>query len=97
MSKKKKCPKSGAVWKMSAVEATLAKKPHYNGFACGHGVHGDVKYNRAKQKRMTQKFLVDQGASRGSFSFAKIFAKFFNLCLWGRRTSCDSNREVAHG
>ena len=72
MSKKKKCPKSGAVWKMTSEEATLAKKPHYNGFACGHGVHGDVKYNRAKQKRMTQKFLGDQGASRGSFSFCYI-------------------------
>ena len=72
MSKKKKCPKSGVVWKMTSEEATLAKKPHYNGFACGHGVHGDVKYNRAKQKQATQKFLVDQGASRGSFSFAVI-------------------------
>ena len=72
MSKKKKCPKSGAIWKMSAGEATLAKKPRYNGFACGHGVHGNVKYNRAKQKRMTQKILGDQGASRGFFSFVQF-------------------------
>lgn len=72
MSKKKKCLKSGVVWKMTSVEATLAKKPLYNGFACGHGVHGDVRYNRAKQKQMTQKFLDDQGASQGSFSSCYI-------------------------
>ena len=69
MSKRNKCPKTGAVWKMTSTEATLAKKPLYNGYACSHGVHGDVKYNRAKQKRMTQKFLGEQGASRGSFSY----------------------------
>ena len=57
---------------MTSEEATLAKNPRFNGFACGHGVHGDVKYNRAKQKRMTQKFLGDQGASRGSFLFAQF-------------------------
>ncbi len=79
MSKKKKFPKSGAVWKVTSEEATLAKKPHYNGFACGHGVHGDVKYNRAKNKRMTQKFLSEQGASQGSFSFC--FFTTIMFCL----------------
>lgn len=44
-------PKTGAVWHLSAEDATLAKKPRYNGYACGHGAHGDAKYNRAKQKR----------------------------------------------
>lgn len=76
MSKKKKCPKSGAVWKMTSEEVTLSKKTHYNGFACGHGVHGDVKYNRAKQKRMAQRFLGEQGASRGSFSFVLHSTEF---------------------
>ena len=52
MSRKKRAvPVSGAVWRLSAEEATLAGKPRYNGFACGPGVHGDVKYNRAKAKR----------------------------------------------
>ena len=51
------------VWHLSAEEATLAKKPHYNGYACGYGAHGTTKYNRAKQKRAAQKFLNEQGAS----------------------------------
>ena len=28
-------PKGNVVWRQSAEEATLASKPHYNGFACG--------------------------------------------------------------
>ena len=40
-------PKSDVVWRQSAEEATLAAKPRYNGFACGHGAHGSVKYSRA--------------------------------------------------
>ena len=30
-------PKDAVVWRQSAGEATLAAKPRYNGFACGHG------------------------------------------------------------
>ena len=52
--RKKRAPKSGAVWRMSAEEATLAKKPRYNGYACGHGVHGDAKYSRTKSKRVAK-------------------------------------------
>ena len=52
MSKKtKRVPKRGAVWHLSAEEATLSHKPRYNGFACGHGAHGDAKYNRARANR----------------------------------------------
>ncbi|MCI8367826.1 MAG: hypothetical protein HFJ66_09585 [Eggerthellaceae bacterium] len=71
MSKKHKraVPKSGAVWRQSADEATLAQNPRYNGFACGHGVHGEAKYNRTKAKRAWQKQLRQEGASRGSFPF----------------------------
>ncbi len=67
----KKCavPKTGAVWRLSAEEATLAAKPRYNGFACGHGAHGDAKYNRAKAKRTWEKHRELEGASRGSFPF----------------------------
>lgn len=70
MSKKKqKAPKGNVVWKQTAEEATLAKKPHYNGFACGHGAHGDAKYNRAKAKRALKQQLRQEGASRGSLLF----------------------------
>ena len=48
--RKPEAPKEGPVWKLSAVEATLQAKPRYNGFACGHGAHGDSKYNRAKER-----------------------------------------------
>ena len=67
--RKKHAPKSGAVWHMSADEATLAKKPHYNGYICGHGAHGDAKYSRTKSKRAWQKQLKQEGAPRGSFLF----------------------------
>lgn len=49
--KTKKVPKTGAIWKLSKEEATLAQKPHYNAYVCGNGIHGDTKYNRTKQKR----------------------------------------------
>ena len=65
--RKKRAPKSGAVWRMSADEATLAKKPRYNGYACGHGAHGDAKYSRTKSKRAWQKQLKQEGAPRGAF------------------------------
>lgn len=61
--------KTGAVWRMTAEEATLAHKPRYNGFACGHGAHGETKYSRAKAKRTWQKQLNREGASRGSFLY----------------------------
>ena len=71
MSKKMKragrVPKTGAVWHLSAEEATLAKKPRYNGYACGHGAHGDAKYNRAKQKRAWKSAIRQEGAPRGPF------------------------------
>ena len=67
--RKKRAPKSGAVWRMSAKEATLAKKPRYNGYACGHGAHGDAKYSRTKSKRAWQKQLKQEGAPKGSFLF----------------------------
>lgn len=72
--------KGSVVWHLSADEATLAAKPHYNGFACGHGVQGDTKYNRAKMKRTWKNELRREGASRGSFdSYAA-----FPFCSNGR-------------
>lgn len=70
MSKKKrKTPKDNVVWRQPAEEATLAKKPRYNGFACGHGAHGSAKYDRTKAKRAWEKRMRQEGASRGSFPF----------------------------
>lgn len=70
MSKRKKrVPKSGSVWHLSPEEATLAGKPHYNGYACGHGAHGDAKYNRTKAKRAWKAQVMQEGAPRGSFLF----------------------------
>lgn len=53
--------KSGPVWHQSAEEATLARMPKYNGHACGTGVHGDVKYNRARQKQALRKEIQQEG------------------------------------
>lgn len=69
-SKRNRVPKGDVVWRQTAEEATLARKPYYNAFACGHGVHGDTKYNRAKEKR-TWKRDLQKGASRGSFLYGK--------------------------
>lgn len=72
MSKKRararrKAPRGNVVWHQTAEEATLAAKPRYNGYACGHGAHGDAKYNRAKAKRAWRRDIGREGASRGSF------------------------------
>lgn len=67
-AKRKRCiSKTGAVWHLSAEEATLAKKPRYNGYVCGHGAHGDTRYNRAKAKRAWKESMNQDGAPRGSF------------------------------
>lgn len=71
-NKKRAAAKSGTVWHQSAEEATLAAKPHFNGFACGHGAHGDVKYNRCKEARAWKQRMDQEGASRGSFLIWKI-------------------------
>ena len=77
MSKKrnrKKLPTAtGVVWRQSAEEATLASKPLYNGFACGHGAHGSKKYQRSKAEQAWKKQLRQEGAPRGSFRFLGVF------------------------
>ena len=60
-------PKGNVVWRQSAEEATLASKPRYNGFACGHGAHGSAKYSRARAKQAWKRQMRQEGASRGSF------------------------------
>lgn len=48
--KKKRLPKTGPI-KIDAMDVWQAQKPRFNGYACGHGTHGDTKYNRNKEKR----------------------------------------------
>lgn len=77
--RRKRVPKSGAVWHQTPEEATMARKPYINGYACGHGVHGDVKYNRAKERRAWRKQTRREGASYGPFSFFVVHAEL--CCL----------------
>ena len=74
MSKKKRAkkhnvPKTGAVWRQTSEEATLAKMPRYDAFAGGYGPHGSKKYDRAKVKQDWRRQIGQEGASRGSFPF----------------------------
>lgn len=78
-NRRNRVPKGDVVWRQSAEEATLARKPYYNAFACGHGVHGDTKYNRAKEKR-TWKRDFQKGASRGSFLYDKSTHQTAPIC-----------------
>lgn len=87
MAKKKRAcrGKGNTVWKQSAEEATLAQKPHYNGFACGHGAHGPTKYDRNRSKRQWKAQLRQEGASRGSFLFLLAHRRrclLFSLSPW---------------
>ena len=75
MSGKRKNPvsKNGPVWRQSAEEATLARMPKYNAYACGTGAHGDAKYNRARQKRAWLKDFYSEGpANRGAFALRAL-------------------------
>ena len=55
-SKKKNIAQAmGPIKVLRSREATKKANPLYNGFACGYGVHGDTKYNRAKEKRAWKK------------------------------------------
>ena len=48
MSKKKKVQHVATI---TAVEIFEMRKPLHDGWACGHGAHGDKKYNRRKVQR----------------------------------------------
>jgi hypothetical protein len=54
MSKKKKKMSCG---KITSQQFFNAQKPKFNGFACGHGSHGDMSYNRRKMKEQFRKEL----------------------------------------
>lgn len=101
MSSKRKLPqgrKGNVVWRQSSEEATLAKKPRYNGFACGHGAHGDAKYNRAKAKRAWKQQLRREGASRGSFSFFAFVGAQHSLgCSIGKEAPFRPDAQIPCG
>lgn len=44
--------------RFDSLEVTRAKKPRFDAYACGHGVHGDVRYNRRKEKREFRRELA---------------------------------------
>lgn len=45
---------------MTALEATRAARPKYDGFVCRGGIHGDTSYNRRKFKAETRRILRDE-------------------------------------
>lgn len=56
MSKKKN---SMSAYRLSATENTLRQMPKFNPYQTGHGVIGDTKYNRRKEKAKFKKFLSE--------------------------------------
>lgn len=46
--------------KISAEKRWQAEKPRFNGFAIGHGVHGDVNYNRRKDKEKLRREIEEE-------------------------------------
>ncbi|MEY8460261.1 hypothetical protein AALA69_03920 [Eggerthellaceae bacterium 24-137] len=91
-------PMDDVVWRQSSEEATLAGKPRYNGFACGHGAHGPAKYSRARTKQAWQRHMRQEGASRGSFLFAGC--GWQEMLLWLRNHGfvaiCRANRALGN-
>lgn len=70
MSKKRKRvqPKSNRFTVMSSLEATHAKMPRYDAYACGHGPHGRRGYDRNAEKR---RFAKEVGRT-GLLSFCAL-------------------------
>ena len=56
MSKKKN---SMSVYRLSATENTLRQMPKFNPYQTGHGVIGDTKYNRRKEKEKLKRYLSE--------------------------------------
>lgn len=44
---------------IDAMSVTRAHMPHYNGFQCRGGVHGDTSYNRRRTKRETAQLISE--------------------------------------
>jgi len=54
---KPRMTEDGRILVMTSLEATIAQMPKYDGFAIRGGVHGDIKYNRRKEKADFQRQL----------------------------------------
>lgn len=44
---------------ISSLTVTRYLMPKYNAFVCRRGVHGDVKYNRSKERKNFSSFLKE--------------------------------------
>lgn len=51
MSKRKNNAPKGNTFVIDAVTIWESQKPKYNGFGCGYGAHGKLKYDRNAEKR----------------------------------------------
>lgn len=49
---------------MDKQENTLSKMPKYNPYQTGHGMIGDTKYNRTKQKKEDEKIKKNEDYER---------------------------------
>ena len=56
MSKKKT---NVSVYHLSATKNTLRQMPKFNPYQTGHGVIGDTKYNRQKEKEKLKRYLSE--------------------------------------
>lgn len=57
MSNRQRKKRKMKALKITSEQIFNAEKPRWNGYGCGHGVHGDTKYNRRKEK---QKFRREE-------------------------------------
>ena len=48
-----------SVYHLSATENTLRQMPKFNPYQTGHGIIGDTKYNRRKEKEKLRKLLSE--------------------------------------
>lgn len=88
--------RANVVWHQTAEEATLAHKPRFNGYACGHGAHGDAKYNRAKDKRAWRERGGQEGASRLlPFSLRRLNVRRVSASTWHSLKECATCRALA--
>lgn len=56
MSKKKS---NMRVYHLSATKNTLRQMPKFNPYQTGHGIIGDTKYNRRKEKEKLKRYLSE--------------------------------------
>ena len=57
MASKRKTPKTDSFVLLTSEERFALQKPHYNGFAVGHGAHGRKGYDRKRQKSELHRLL----------------------------------------